>query len=211
MSFHPEVLGILQKKVLRQLEPVMSQWQYFLGGGTALAIHLGHRHSIDLDWFSTEPIGDPMRLAQDIRGARVPLVSGQIERGTLHGRISGVRVRFVEYRYPLLEPPVIWPRFGCRIASMADLSSMKLSALTQRGSKKDFMDLYALGLKYRSFPDMLQLYQKKYSIQDIAHVLYALAFFEDADRERMPRMLRRPANWKSVKKTIQGWIKEMTR
>jgi hypothetical protein len=210
MSFHSEVLGNLQKKVLRQLGPVISQWQFFLGGGTALAIHLGHRHSGDLDWFFTEPIGDLMRLAQDMRGAGIPLVSCQIERGILHGRISGVRVSFREYRYPLLEPPVIWPRFGCHIASKADLSCMKLSALTQRGSKKDFMDIYALGLKYRSLPDMLQFYQKKYSLQDIVHVLYALAFFENADRERMPKMLR-PANWKSVKKTIQGWIKEMTR
>lgn len=208
MGFHPEVLGAVQKRVLRQLGPVMTEWQFYLGGGTALAIHLGHRRSLDLDWLTGERIADPMRLAQDIRDEGIPLVTGQIERGTLHGRVSGVRVSFLEYRYPLLKPLVSWPEGGCLIASLEDLASMKLSALAQRGSKKDFVDVYALGLRHKPLQEMLRLYQQKYSIEDIAHVLYGLAYFDDADRERMPRMLW-DSDWRTVKKTIQEWVREV--
>ncbi|MBM4330946.1 MAG: nucleotidyl transferase AbiEii/AbiGii toxin family protein [Deltaproteobacteria bacterium] len=210
MNFHPEVLGANQKKILRHLGPLTNHLGFYLGGGTALAIHLGHRHSVDLDWFSKESIPDPMRLAQDIRDAGISLATDRIDGGTLHGRISGVRVSFLEYRYPLLEPSIIWPQFGCRIASMADLSCMKFSALSQRGSKKDFIDVYALGLKYNSLPSMLRLYRKKFSIRDIAHVLYALSFFDDADREQMPRMLC-PASWRTIKKTIHEWVREVVK
>lgn len=210
LSFHPEVLGAVQKRVLRQLGPLMTQWQFYLGGGTALALHFGHRHSIDLDWFTGERISDPLGLAQKIRDKGVPLVSGQVEQGTLHATVSGVRVSFLEYRYPLLKAATLWPKFGCLIASLEDLACMKLSASAQRGSKKDFVDIYALGLKHCSLPDILRLYQQKYSIQDLGHVLYSLVYFDDADRERMPQMLW-DTDWRAIKKAIQGWVRKMTR
>lgn len=184
----------------------MTEWRFYLGGGTTLAIHLGHRHSIDLDWFTGEGIPDPLRLAQDIRDKGVPFITGQIERGTLHGAISGIRVSFLEYRYPLLKLLVSWPEFTCQIASPEDLACMKLSALAQRGSKKDFVDIYALGLKYIPLKDMIRLYQQKYSVKDVAHVLYGLAYFDDADRERMPKMYW-DIDWRTIKKTLQGWLK----
>jgi hypothetical protein len=70
MNLQPEVLSTVQKRVLRQLGPIMTQWEFHLVGGTALAIYLGHRHSVDLDWFTAEPIDDPLRLAQDLRDQR---------------------------------------------------------------------------------------------------------------------------------------------
>ncbi len=208
LSFHPEALSAVQRRVLRQLGPLMTQRQFYLGGGTALAICLGHRRSVDLDWFTKERIVDPLRLAQEIRDERVPLVSGQVERGTLHGTVSGVRVSFLEYRYPLLRPAVLWPEFRCLIAPLEDLACMKLSALAQRGSKKDFIDIYALGLKHRSLPDMLRLYQQKYSIGDLGHVFYSLVYFDDADKERMPKMLW-DADWRAIKKALQEWVRKM--
>ena len=96
------------------------------------------------------------------------------------------------------------------MASMEDIACMKLSAVAQRGSKKDFIDIYALGLRHFSLKEMLQLYQKKYAVRDIAHVLYGLTYFDDAERERMPKMFW-SINWKTVKKTIQGWIRGTVR
>lgn len=188
----------------------MMQWQFYLGGGTALAIYLGHRHSVDLDWFTGEGIADPLRLAQDIRDKGISFVTGQIEQGTLHGTISGIRVSFFEYRYPLLKPLIFLTKFACQTASSEDLACMKLSALAQRGSKKDFVDIYGLGLRHISLRGMLQLYQRKYSIEDIAHVLYGLAYFDDADQERMPKMFLN-VDWRTIKKTIQGWVREIGR
>jgi len=184
----------------------MSQGQFYLGGGTALASRFGHRRSADLDWFTRERLADPLRLAQEIRDEGVPFVTAQLEQGTLHGTVSGVRVSFLEYRYPLLTTAVLWPKFGCLIASPEDLACMKLSALAQRGSKKDFIDIYALGLELHSLPAMLRLYQQKYTIGDVGHVLYSLVYFDDADRERMPRMLW-DTDWRVVKKTLREWVR----
>ena len=99
-----------QKKVLRQLGPLMTAQQFYLGGGTALAIHLGHRRSVDFDRFTRERIADPLRLAQDLNGQGIACVTERIERGTLHGLAPGVRVSFLEYRYPLLQLLIAWPR-----------------------------------------------------------------------------------------------------
>lgn len=208
MSFHSEVLTAVQRRVLQQLGPMMPQRKFYLVGGTALALYFGHRRSVDLDWFTGDRIADPIRLAQTLRDDGVVFVTGQIERGTLHGSVSGVRVSCLEYRYPLLQPLVPWPECGCLVASLDDLACMKLSAVAQRGSKKDFVDIYALGLKHKPLRDMLHLYQQKYSIADLGHVLYGLAYFDDADRERMPRMLW-DTDWRAIKKTIQGWVRDV--
>jgi hypothetical protein len=208
IRFHPEVLNPLQKKILQQLGPILMRQHYYLGGGATIAIYLGHRHSVDLDWFTEEGITDPMRLAQNIRDKGIPFVTGQIERGTLHGTISGVRIRFLEYKYPLLKPLIIWQKAACQLATLEDLACMKLSALTQRGSKKDFVDIYALGLRYFSLRDMLRLYQKKFSVEDMGHVLYGLSYFDDADKERLPKMFW-DTDWRTIKKTIQSWVKEV--
>jgi predicted nucleotidyltransferase component of viral defense system len=186
----------------------MRRWQFYLVGGTALAIYFGHRRSLDLDWFTEDHISDPLRLAQDLRDEGVAFRTGHTERGTLHGAVGGVRVSLLEYRYPLLKPPISWPEFGTCMASLADLACMKLSALAQRGSKKDFVDIYALSLKHKPLRELLRLYQQKYAVADVAHVLYGLAYFHDADKERMPKMLW-DADWRTIKRTIQEWVREI--
>lgn len=188
----------------------MATQQFYLGGGTALAIHLGHRRSVDFDWFTRERLADPLYLARDLSDQDIAFVTRDIERGTLHGSVSGVQVSFLEYRYPLLQPLVAWPMFGCILASPEDLACMKLSALAQRGAKKDFVDVYALGIKYCSLSDMLGWYQQKYAVTDLTHVLYSLAYFDDADRERMPRMFW-DSNWRTIKQTIAQWLQELDR
>jgi hypothetical protein len=186
----------------------MDTQRFYLGGGTALALHLGHRRSVDFDWFTREYIADPLHLARDLNDQDIAFVTGSIERGTLHGLVSGVQVSFLEYRYPLLQPLVTWPMFACMLASPADLACMKLSALAQRGAKKDFVDVYALGIAYCSLSDMLGWYQQKYAVTDLTHVLYSLAYFDDADRERMPRMFW-DSNWRMIKKTIVQWLQDL--
>lgn len=165
-----------------------------------MAAYFGHRHSVDLDWFTENPIEDAMRLAREIREEGIYFQTSSIERGTLYGTVSGVRVSFLEYGYPLLKPNILWSEFGCVVASLEDIACMKLSAISQRGSKKDFVDIDALGLKHIPLNEMLQLYQRKYAVQDMAHVLYGLAYFDDAGRERMPHMLW-AIDWKTIWRT----------
>lgn len=198
----------MQTRVLGQLGPILRRWQFYLAGGTALALHFGHRRSLDLDWFTADRVLDPLRLAQNLRDEGVPFITGHTERGTLHGTVSAVRVSLLEYRYPLLKPLVSWPQGGADIASLEDLACMKLTALAQRGSKKDFVDVYALSLQHKPLRELLRLYQQKYAIADVAHVLYGLAYFRDADKERMPKMLW-DTDWRTIKQTIQRWVREI--
>ncbi len=86
---------------------------------------------------------------------------------------------------------------------------MKLAAIVQRGSRKDFLDIYAIAVRRIPLDKMLELYGRKYSIQDISHVLYGLAYFDIADKERSPRLLW-DLRWRDVKRSIQGWLTDLS-
>ena len=200
--------GLLKKqiKVLKALGPHMAPKGFYLAGGTALAIHYGHRISVDLDWFSPQPFDDGMLLAQALRNSGLDLEIQQVSPGTLHGSIQGVRVTFLQYQYPMLKSIRHWKDMDCDLAPLEDLACMKLSAIAQRGARKDFCDLYALGKTSFSLQQMLGFYQKKFDIRDVGSVLYGLVYFDDAENERMPRMLWK-VNWRDIKNTILEWVK----
>lgn len=209
MTFYPEVMPPTQQSVLRQLAPIAAERGFFLAGGTGLAIQMGHRRSVDLDWFSAEAI-DPMALATDLRQAGVPLEVIDVREGTLHGTARGVALSFLEYRYRSLVQPVEWPEYEVRLAGLEDLACMKLSAIGGRGSKKDFIDLFALGREKFSLGQMLEFYERKFGISDLGHAVYALTYFDDAGEEETPEMLWQ-VDWDEVKSTIEGWVLEYVR
>jgi hypothetical protein len=208
MNFFRDGLTTTQLHVLETLAPFTTQRHFYLGGGTALAIYLRHRRSVDLDWFTGEPFPDPMSFAQAMRDSRIPFETGQTAPGTLNGQVQGVRVSFLEFRYTLLKPLVSWEETGAQLASLDDLACMKLSAIAQRGAKKDFYDVHTLCRQYRPLEQMLELYQKKFQVTDISPVLYGLAYFDDADEERDPLLLE-DLEWKAVKQDFRRWIKDI--
>ncbi len=208
MSRFPEVITSEQKKAIQQLGNLIQKMNFYLGGGTAVAIHLGHRKSVDLDWFTNESIPDPMMLAQELRDHKINFKTEQIARGTLHGTINNVRISFIEFRYSLLKKLALLNTFKCSLASLEDLASMKLSAVAQRGAKKDFVDIYAIGIKHLPLNNNVILLSKKFHVKDIAHVLYGLVYFDDAEKEKMPEMLWK-VDWNTVKKTITEWVKKI--
>jgi hypothetical protein len=193
-----------QQNLLRQLGPALHNLGFYLAGGTALAIYYQHRLSIDLDWFSENPIGDAMLLASKLQN-QVALRISEVGPGTLHALSGQVHLSFLEYRYPLLEPVTISPEFDAPLASLADIACMKLSAVAQRGSKKDFIDVHALVQRYRPLPDLLSLYQKKYQIGDLASVLYGLVYFDDAESEPLPQNWQ--GSWPEVMQSFRKWVK----
>lgn len=208
VTFHEGVMSSVQQDVLRRIGAVGQDMGFYLGGGTAVAIHLGHRRSMDLGWFVDEAIPDPMVLAQDLRGRGVEVATIEVARGTLHADLDGVRVSFLEYRYPLLEEVVAWREYGCSLAALEDLACMKLSALAGRGARKDFVDVYALGTARFDPSEMLDLYRAKYSPADLGHVLMSLAYFDDAEREELPEMLW-DVGWDEMRRTIEEWVREL--
>jgi len=206
MTLHLETVSDKQREAIGWLAPLLAARQMYLAGGTAVALQLGHRRSVDLDWFSSQPIDDPMALAQDLRSARVPFVTGSVARGTLHGQVLGVRVSLLEFGYPSLRPPVVWPELNCPLASLVDLAAMKLVAIAQRGSKKDFYDILVLGREQFSLAEMLRAYQEKYGVDDVARILCGLTYFEDAEQEPDPLLLG-DLSWEDCKQTIRVWVK----
>ena len=206
---HARVMTAPQKRALSELGPAATRHGFVLAGGTAVALHLGHRRSVDLDWFTDRPFPDPLALAANLRAEGVPLETEEVAPGTLHGQVRGVKVSFLEFRYPLLEAPRPWAAGRCSLASLADLSAMKLAALAQRGARKDFADIYALVREFRPLPELVGLYQRKFAAKDPGHLLFALAFFDDAETEPMPAMLW-PVTWSEIKKSIRTALKGMS-
>ncbi|MBI3822478.1 MAG: nucleotidyl transferase AbiEii/AbiGii toxin family protein [Planctomycetes bacterium] len=208
MSLHPEILTRRQERVLAQIGPVLSHRGFYLVGGTAVALHLGHRRSVDFDWFTPERF-EPLVLAQELREEGIPFVTDTVAPGTLHGNVGGVPVSLIRHNYPSLARPqrVLG---GIRIAGRADLAAMKLAAVAQRGAKKDFVDIYALGRRADSLRPMLRGYKKKHAIEDDAHLMRSLVYFDDADPERLPRMLW-DVDWRTIKNTIRRWVRGVRR
>lgn len=208
VSFHPEALEANQARVLEATARPLTARGFRLGGGTGLALVLGHRRSVDFDWFCREPMGDPMLLAREIQGEDVALQVERVAKGTLHGTVEGARFSLLEFPYPDLAEPMRFPEHELAVLSLDDIACMKLSAIAQRGARKDFVDLFALGTEHRPLAELLDLYQRKFEVQEIGHLLYSLVYFEEAEAERMPKMLW-DVDWPDVRKRIEGWVREL--
>jgi hypothetical protein len=130
-------------RLFQEKQPSLLQ-SFYLSGGTGLSLQLGHRESEDLDFFNEEFLQPNMLEKELVSFGK--LSETQLERGTLNTFLAGVKLQFLEYPYPLLEPLLDWK--GIRISSMIDIACTKLQTVGTRGSKKDFIDIYFLLQKY---------------------------------------------------------------
>jgi len=163
-----------------------------------LAIQLGHRQSIDLDWFSAGKFSNA-----EIKNALTKVWVFKLtseEEGTIHGILNGVKVSFLFYGYGMLYPLVDYK--NVRLADERDIAAMKIDAVSSRGSKKDFIDIYFLLEKY-SLSELIGFFEKKYKKIKFnkLHILKSLVYFEDAEKEPMPLMIKKDG-WEQIKKRI---------
>lgn len=171
---------------------------YYLSGGTALSLQIGHRESIDLDFFNQNDF-DPILLQSSLEKLG-RLKNLELDKNTLNAFLKGVQIQFLGYPYPLLKPAIKWK--GVMISSVIDIACTKLQTISMRGSKKDFVDLYFILKKY-SLQELFNQLDQKYKGSDFSHVhiLKSLVYFADADIQPMPRMHKK-TTWPEVKKTI---------
>ncbi|OGI28680.1 MAG: hypothetical protein A2288_00800 [Candidatus Moranbacteria bacterium RIFOXYA12_FULL_44_15] len=176
--------------------------EFYLAGGTALAIHLGHRESVDLDWFCQKSFSNSKVKKNLEETGKFELISE--EEGTINGLLDNIKVSFFKYDYDLVFPLVSSKNIN--LADERDVAAMKIDAISSRGSKKDFIDLFFL-LKKHTLEDLLDIFSKKYKNIKFnkLHILKSLAFFEDAESDPMPVMLQ-SADWISIKNSIQEKI-----
>lgn len=195
---HSEALTTTQLAVLDGLKAIPAVREFYLAGGTALAMRHGHRRSVDFDFFRATPFDSEelvLTLERAFRLERLP--SGE---QTLYVRLLQVTTSFFRYPFPLLEAvePTPW---GFGLASDADISAMEIEAVAGRGSRKDFVDLRVLCRAGLTLEAVFDLFERKYGTQrtDRYHRLRALAYFDDAEREPMPDMLV-PFDWDEAKR-----------
>lgn len=204
---HPKVIGAEGWTLVRKLVRAELTAGWVLAGGTGLALQLGHRLSRDLDFFRTGPFTSE-RLATAL--ARVGSVEVQARStGTLHAVLEGVRVSFLSAQAPLLFPGTAYR--GLVVADPRDIAVMKVVAIGGRGSRRDFVDLFFYLRSGGSLETVFEMARRRFARVDFNeyHLLRSLAFFEDAETEPMPRMLRRIA-WSEVKRAIIAEVRRLS-
>lgn len=180
-----------------QSEPFLTG--FHLAGGTGLALHIGHRISVDLDLFTLEDFNCES-LIEQIKTSYDFQVD-YIDKNTVSGSIEGIKVDFLTHHYNILRP--VTEEDGIRIYSMPDIAAMKINAISSNGTRsKDFVDLYYL-FRYFSIPDLLGFYEQKYKQQDSFHAFKSLTYFEEVDLTDWPEILFEiKPTWETIKHTI---------
>lgn len=187
-------------QLLKELQSLELLKECRLVGGTALALQLGHRRSVDLDFFGTIPeTSDEIQdILREHHGVSIVKESKNIHIYL----IDGVKVDLVNYKYDWIGSPV--EEDVIRLAGVKDIAAMKVAAIIGRGTKKDFIDLYFL-LKQYSLKEILELYLQKYPDGSLFIALKSLSYFEDADADPMPVMFE-DIEWTDVKSFIRETI-----
>ena len=197
-ELHWETATPLMREVMQTVGQSDLVPRFYLAGGTALALQLGHRRSVDLDFFSeTDEVRPEMhRQALRVLKAFHPTIVEQAW-GNLLLIIENLRVGFFGYGYPLVTPPL--QAEGVPLASLTDIGLMKMDALVTRASRKDFYDLYAIAQRI-PLRDLLDLAPVKYpSVRDFeAMVVRYMVYFDRAEQEE-PLSLLEAVDWATVK------------
>lgn len=170
--------------------------QFNLVGGTALALQIGHRISIDLDLFTDDEY-DSAKILQVLESLG-NLDTLMNKPPFLQVRLDDVKLDFLKFPYPFVRDFIEID--GIRLVSIENIAVMKLLAIARRGVKKDFFDMYFI-LERFSLNEVLRMFEAKLPHVDLFHILKSLAYFGDAEPDGDPKMLQK-VTWATVKKTI---------
>lgn len=198
------------KKVLADLAKIDWTKNFYMAGGTACALQLGHRRSIDLDFFSDKNFS-PDRLLKKLK-ERAPfeILQKILEKDeeTLTGRWQKVRLEFFYYQYPLIFSKKDYQ--GIKLADIRDIALMKITSIAGRGAKKDFIDIYEVCQNVLPLKELFRLVDRKFKRvkYDEYHLLRSLTYFEDAELHPMPEMLK-DISWAEVKRFLEREVREI--
>lgn len=210
-GFHLEILPLSTKKALlvfsEAAEILTSDW--YLAGGTALALQVGHRSSVDLDFFTQNKYFEVAELENALLGLG-NWRTDRTDRGTLYGTLLGAKVSFIAY--PFFHPGDITKTFGAvRLISPDDIAVMKIIAISQRGKKRDFIDLYWYCNNLGKLEEIFNRLPKHYPQEhNMSHILKSLAFFGDAEADPMPQV-NFEITWEKVKSYFINEVPILTR
>jgi hypothetical protein len=196
---YPDALTAAQRTVLAASAPPSRKWSAYLAGGSALALQLGHRRSVDFDWFTKKTI-EPAELVKDLNSTGLPVEITQNTEGTFVGKVGSVQYSVFRYRYDIVWRPIEFE--GCTIASLLDIAAMKMTAIVQRATKRDYVDLHSI-LVHAHVPlgEVLATMNRKFPGVDPTTALRALNYFNDVEKQSMPDMIAK-TTWDEVKRGL---------
>lgn len=189
-------------ELLREIQDQPVLKDFYLVGGTALALHYGHRISVDLDFFTNKEFESYVLIDSFKEKYPVGILSQAKNSATLS--IRSVKTDFIRHNYPLLKP--LQKEEGITMASVEDIAAMKLNSTMNRGSKKDFFDIYEL-LCHFTITELLSFHASKYDFTSQLILIKSLVYFEDAEHEPDP-VLVKPTSWNLVKEKISVAVRD---
>jgi len=199
------VLSREQKGLLKKLG-FLKKYGFYLAGGTALALQINHRTSLDFDFYTKKRFNSS-ELQRLFERKFKEIILLQKAEGTLIVKIDGVAVSFFQYPYPLIFSLIEYQNFP-PLASKEDIAAMKIIAISDRGTKRDFIDIYFL-LEEFSLKEILDFVKKKYPNFNIYVGLRGLTYFVDAEKKQKRRLyLFHSVFWSEVKKILIKEVKK---
>jgi hypothetical protein len=176
---------------------------FFLVGGTALSLQIGHRISIDIDLFSQNSF-DEGALSVYLE-TQQGLQLSYLNKNTIKGRVNNVQVDLITHAYPLVKEIVIDETI--RLASAEDIAAMKLNAIIGNGTRlKDFIDIAFLS-SYLSLEQMIQAYEHKYQSRNSMMTMKALAYHREINFNEPIHFLKGTYPWKLIEARLNQTIK----
>lgn len=192
-----KILPLKTRNLLKELSQKDFIKDFYLAGGTALVLEFKHRISNDLDFFSDKEF-NTIYLKNRLKkiGEWDPDIETE---NTLIGRLNSVKCSFFYLPYGLIGETIYLNKL--RIADLNDIALMKILAISQRATKRDFIDLYILTGGFKPLPELLKLFPKKFGKFDynFHHIIKSLIYFDEADKDKMPRTFTN-IDWKTIKK-----------
>lgn len=185
---------------------------WYLAGGTALALQVGYRQSVDLDFFTESKSGkiDNTKILEYLKSSGEWFTDVDSE-GTIYGELQKAKISFITY--PFFSPAQPFVRYGTiNILNKEDIAVMKVVAISQRGRKRDFFDLYYCANNILPLEEIMIRLKIQYPsvAHDYYHILKSLIYFADAENDPEPNLLI-DLDWKTVKKYFEKEIPALTK
>ena len=195
-------------EVLSSIKDITAKHHAVLAGGTALALQLGHRESADLDFFTTSAFSVDSIISA-IRKTGFDFSILDEGEGHLYAAIGGIKFSIFRYDYPFLEKPLSYEGVG--IAHILDIADMKIIAISQRGTRRDFIDIYFI-LQDMPFHKIARHMVLRFGRDRVNPIIIgkSLMYFERADKDPDPKYISEKVEWGKIRTFFQKHAKQFT-
>lgn len=210
LFFHCLPKAVLKSFLLCAKMPLFRDQRWYLAGGTALALQVGHRQSVDLDFFNQKAHFNELTLERELLQTK-EWETVLLDKGTLYGIFHKAKMSFIAY--PFFRPSK--EKLSCGTITLLlpqDIAAMKIIAVSQRGRKRDFVDLYWYCHNKELLEDVLRRAIKHYPDHrlNLPHLLKSLTYFVDAEKDPMPRLFF-SVTWNEIKTFFQHEVVKLTK